>query len=115
MLPMATLESTLFTLRLIQLVLAVPLLALVGQGVVWVLSRAFGQPPAQNFFYRLLQIIASPFVRLARLVTPRFIPDARVPLVALSLLAIGYVWVMIAIAQTCIGHGVAVAQCLGAS
>jgi hypothetical protein len=112
---MASLESTLFTLRLVQLVLAVPLLALVGQGAVWVLSRAFGQPPAQNFFYKLLEIIASPFVKLARLITPRFVPDARVPWVALSLLAVGYLWVMIAIAQACIGHGIPVARCLGAS
>jgi hypothetical protein len=112
---MATLESTVFLLRLVQLVLAVPLLAIVGQGVVWVLARAFGQPPTQNFFYRLLEVIASPFIKLARLITPRFIADARVPLVALSLLAVGYVWVMIAIANTCIAHGVAVSQCLGAS
>jgi hypothetical protein len=110
--PSMSLDSTLFALRLVQLVLAVPLLAILGQGVVWVLARAFGQPPSQNFFYRLLELIASPFVRLARLITPRFVPDARIPLVALSLLAVGYAWVMFAIAQACIGHGVTVAECL---
>jgi hypothetical protein len=109
---MSDLESSLFPLRLIQLVLAVPLLAIVGQGVLWVLARAFGQLPAQNFFYRLLEVIASPFVRLARLITPRFIADAHMPLVALSLLIVGYVWTMFAIANTCIGHNLPIAQCL---
>jgi hypothetical protein len=111
---MADLDSSLFTLRLIQLVLAVPLLAIVGQGVVWVLARAFGQPPGQNVFYRLLEVIASPVVKLARLISPRFIPDARVPLVALSLLVVGYVSSMFAIANICIGHNLPIAQCLSA-
>ena len=110
---MTDLQNSLFWLRLIQLLIAIPLLALVGQGLVYLLARAFGQPPAQNFFYRLLQTIASPVVRAARWITPRFIIDARLPLVALSLLAVGYLWTMLAIARLCASHGLAIARCLG--
>jgi hypothetical protein len=107
-------DSTLFILRLVQVVLAVPLLALLGQGVTWVLARGFGQDPAQNFFYRLLEIVPRPFVKLARLITPKLIADRHIPLVVLSLLAVGYVWTMIAIANTCHARGLPVAQCLQA-
>jgi hypothetical protein len=63
------LPTTLFWLRLIQLLLAIPLLALAGQGLVHVLTRTFGQDPNANFFYRLLQTVASPFTRVCRWIT----------------------------------------------
>jgi hypothetical protein len=34
-------------------------------------------------------------------------------LVVLSLLTVGYVWVMLAIANACLGNGLAIAQCVG--
>lgn len=37
---------------------------------------------------------------------------AHLPLVALSLLAVAYLWTMIAIANLCVGAGIPVAQCL---
>jgi hypothetical protein len=40
------LDSTLFWLRLAQLLLAIPLLAIAGQGIVYVLTRVFGQDPS---------------------------------------------------------------------
>ncbi len=112
---MSDLESKLFWLRLVQLLLAVPLLAIAGQGVVYMLTRVFGQEPKANFFYRLLEVIGSPFTRLARFVTPKFVADRHLPLVALSLLAVAYVWTMIAIANVCVGAGLGIAQCLGGS
>jgi hypothetical protein len=36
------LQTTLFWLRLVQLLLAIPLLTLAGQGIVHVLTRMFG-------------------------------------------------------------------------
>lgn len=105
--------NTLFALRLVQLVIAVPLLAIVGQGVVWVLTRAFGQDPDANFFYRVLAIVPKPFNLLARFITPRFVPDARMPVVVLCLLVVAYVWTMIEIANVCHRAGLPVAQCLG--
>ena len=106
------LDSTLFWLRLAQLLLAIPLLAIAGQGIVYVLTRVFGQDPRANFFYRLLEVIGRPVTRAARLITPRFVADRHLPLVAASLLAVGYVWTMIAIANACVGAGMPVAQCL---
>jgi len=109
---LADLDSTLFWLRLLQLLLAIPLLALIGQGLVWALTRAFGQAPAQNFFYRLLQTIASPVVKVCRWISPKFVADGQVPWVALSLLAVGYLATMLAIASACHRYGLPVAQCL---
>lgn len=110
---MDSLVSTLYWLRLIQLVLAIALLALVGQGVVFVIARALGQDVSKNFFYRVLETVVMPFTRLCRLITPRFVSDRQVPMVVLSLLSVGYVWVMLAIANACLGHGLAIAQCVG--
>jgi hypothetical protein len=112
---LSDLGNTLFWLRLVQLVLAIPLLAIVGQGIVHFLARAFGQDPKVNFFYRLLEVVGSPVTRLARFIAPKFVADRHLPLVALSLLAVGYVWTMIAIANACIGAGLPVAQCLQAN
>jgi hypothetical protein len=109
------LESTLFWLRLLQLLIAIPLLALAGQGAVYLLSRAMGQPPDRNFFYRLLQIVASPVVKVCRWVTPRVIADRHVPIAAFALLLVGYFWVMLAIANACVDAGVPVGQCLSGS
>ena len=109
---MNDIESTLFWLRLVQLLIAIPLLALVGQGATSVLARMMGQPPQQNFFYRLLELVASPVVKPCRWITPGFITDRQLPLVAFSLLAVGYVWAMLAIANACVGAGLPVSQCL---
>ena len=109
---MDDLASTLFWLRLAQLVLAIPLLALVGQGVVFMIARSVGQNVSSNFFFRILETVVMPFTRLARLITPKVITDHQLPLVVLSLLLVGYIWVMMAIADLCVSHGVAVAQCL---
>ncbi len=109
---MSDLQTTLFWLRLVQLVIAIPLLALAGQGIVHVLTRVFGQDPKANFFYRLLETIASPFTRVCRYITPKFVAERHLPLVAVSLLIVGYVWAMLAIANACIGAGLPVSQCL---
>ena len=109
---MQDLESTLFWLRLIQLVLAIPLLALAGQGATYVLVRMMGQPPAKNFAYRLFEIVASPIVRPCRFIAPKFIADWQLPLIAFSLLLVGYVFTMFAIANACVSAGLPVGQCL---
>ncbi len=109
---MNDLDSTLFWLRLVQLLLAIPLLALAGQGIVNVLTRMFGQDPKTNFFYRVLETVGLPFTRVCRWITPRFVADRHLPLVALSLLLVGYAWVTLEIGGVCARHGLAVAQCL---
>lgn len=111
---MNDLASTLYWLRLAQLVIAIPLFALAGQGATWILARIMGQPPQQNVIYRLFQVIASPVVKACRFVTPRAILDRHLPLVGFSLLLVVYGWIMIEIAAVCGRHGLAVAQCLQA-
>ena len=49
---------------------------LVGQGLVLVLTRGFGQPPKANVFYRLLEVVGSPASRLARLSRRSWSPTA---------------------------------------
>ena len=109
---MNDIQSTLFWLRLVQLLLAIPLLALAGQGIVNVLCRTFGQDPKSNFFYRVLETVASPFTRACRWIAPRFVLDRHLPLVAVSLLLVGYAWTIFAIANVCMSAGLPIGQCL---
>lgn len=109
---MDDLASTLFWLRLVQLLLAIPLLALAGQGVIFMIARSVGQDVGSNFFFRVLDTVVMPFTRIARLITPKKISDRQLPMVVLSLLIVGYFWVMFAIADACTSHGLPVAQCL---
>jgi hypothetical protein len=111
-LSMNEVQTTLFWLRLIQLLLAIPFFSLIGQGLTYALVRAIGQVPENNFAYRLFAIVARPVVRICRWITPRFIEDRHLPLVAFSLLAVGYVWTMVAIGNACVRAGLPIAQCL---
>jgi hypothetical protein len=103
--------NTLFVLRLVKLVLEIALFALAGQGVVWMMVRAVGQQAERNFAYRALQTIAMPFTRLVRLVTPKLVLDRHVPWATFALLAVLWVWVTFAIANTCVGAGIPILEC----
>jgi len=74
-------------LNIIQLVLYIALLALVGQGALYVLA---GARRDSNFFYRLLQVISKPFTVPVRWITPRQVDDRHVPVVTFLLLLIVY-------------------------
>jgi hypothetical protein len=76
------------------------------------IARSLGQDVGSNFFFRVLDTVVMPFTRLARLITPKKISDRQLPMVVLSLLIVGYFWVMFAIADACTSHGLPVAQCL---
>ena len=81
----------------------IALLALLGQGLLGALS---GQKRSHNPFYRVLQAVGQPFVSLARRVSPRWVLDRHVPLVAFLVLA--FVWVLVTglRIQQCIQIGV---------
>lgn len=66
-------------------------LALLGQGALAVLAGKYRE---QNAFYRVLRIVTRPVVRAVRLVTPRFIIDAHVPMLTFFLLF--WLWIMLA-------------------
>ena len=105
-------QSTLFWLRLAQVVVAIPLLSLLGQGATHILARMMGQPPEQNLVYRLFRLVASPVVKPCRWIAPRFISDRHLPLVGFSLLLVAYVWIMLEIGGACARNGLSITQCL---
>jgi hypothetical protein len=105
-------DSTLFWLRMGKLLVEIAGLALIGQGATHLLIRMMGQSPQENSAYRLFQILTGPVVKPCRWITPRFIPDTLLPLVAFALLAAAYVWLVMSIANTCVGAGLPVAQCV---
>jgi hypothetical protein len=83
------LEATtvLIFLSLLQLILYIPLLALAGQGLLFVLA---GPKRDTNFFYRLLQLLSKPFTLLVRKITPAKVGDHQVPIVTFFLVMIAY-------------------------
>ena len=86
-------------LNLAQLVLYIALLALVGQGILFVLA---GARRDTNFFYKLLQVLSKPFTVPVRKFTPKMVSDGQVPVVTFLLLAILYAVVTFERADLCI-------------
>ena len=85
------LADVVVTLRVL---VEIALFALVGQAILAVLP---GVNRETNLFYLVLKTVASPAVRVARAVTPRFVVDQHVGWVALFLLLV--FWVGLAIAK----------------
>lgn len=77
----------LIALNLLQMLLYIPLLALAGQGALFVLA---GPKRDSNFFYRLLQLLSKPFTFVVRKLTPAKVNDVHVPFVTFFLLVIAY-------------------------
>ena len=87
----------------VKLIAEIALLALLGQ---WLLGLLAGAKRDKNIFYQILQILGRPFVSVARLVTPKFVVERHLPLVAFMLLL--FVWLAATIVkiQTCLQIGV---------
>jgi hypothetical protein len=90
-------------LTLLQLLLYVPLLALLGQGLLFVLA---GPRRDDNFFYQLLKLISKPFTVVVRKLTPRQVMDQHVPFVTFFLLVIVYAVVTFERIDLCMQVGV---------
>ena len=69
----------------------VALLALLGQGLVAILSGARRE---SNPIYQLFRIVTRPVVRIVRRVTPRQVIDRHVPFVTFFLLF--WLWILLA-------------------
>lgn len=78
----------------IQLVVAIALMALVAQAVLYVLA---GQNRDKNIFYQIVRIIPSPFVKLFRLLTPKTFEDRVIPFATFCGLAAIFLWLAFAI------------------
>jgi hypothetical protein len=94
-------------LTLLQLVLYIPLLALVGQGILYVLA---GPRRESNFFYQLLQLLAKPFTFVVRKLTPRQVGDHQVPVVTFFLVVILYLVVTFERIEACLQAGIEVCK-----
>jgi len=90
-------------LTLTQLILYVPLLALLGQALLYVLA---GAKRDSNFFYQLLKLLSKPFTVVVRKLTPRLVADEHVPVVAFFLLLIVYTVVTLERIELCVQIGV---------
>ena len=86
-------------LNAIQLVLYIALLALLGQGVLFVLAGARRE---SNFFYKLLQVLSKPFTWPLRKLMPKQVADHQVPIVAFMLLLLMYAVVTFERADLCV-------------
>jgi hypothetical protein len=89
-------------LNVLQLVIYIALIALAGQGVLYVLA---GARRHENFFYRTLQVVSKPFTVPMRKLTPRLVADEHVPVVTFLLLLVIYVVVTIEKISLCIASG----------
>ncbi len=78
--------------------------ALLGQGVLALLA---GRRRHNNLFYKILETITGPVVKVVRAITPRFIVDAHVPMLSFFLLF--WLWIVLALAKRylCGLHGLA--------
>ena len=78
----------------VQLVVAIALMALIGQAVLYVLA---GRNRDRNVFYQIIRIIPSPFVKLTRFLVPRTFEDRFMPFAAFCWLAAVFLWLAFAI------------------
>ena len=78
----------------VQLVVAIALMALIGQGVLYILA---GREREKNLFYQVVRIIPSPFVKLTRLVTPKVFEDRVIPFATFCILSAIFLWLAFAI------------------
>lgn len=74
-------------IEILKTVLFVAVCALLGQGVVGIFNWGRRQ---DNFIYQLFGIIAGPFTKLVRLVTPRVVIDRHIPFATLLVLMFAY-------------------------
>lgn len=61
----------------------VALVVMVGQGILFVLA---GASRHQNLIYRMFTVVTGPIMKATRFITPRFIVDQHIGLVAFFLL-----------------------------
>lgn len=94
-------------LTLVQLVLYIALLALLGQGILFVLA---GEKRESNIFYQLLRILSKPFTLPVRAMTPARVADRHVPILTFALLLLVYVVVTIERVKLCVAIGVEVCK-----
>jgi hypothetical protein len=92
-------EPALLLIVLFKALVEVAALSLLAQGILSVLA---GRSYQQNPVYRLFQVISSPAIWLARVVTPGFIAQQYLGLIALLLLF--WMWLALIYAKAYVCH-----------
>ena len=87
----------------VKLVAEIALLAFLGQ---WLLGLLAGKKRDSNLFYRLLQVMTSPFVKGARWLAPRVVLDRHLPLVAFLVMSFAWVIATLSKLSICMQSGV---------
>jgi hypothetical protein len=95
--------SMLFLVSALKLITEIALMALLGQGLLAILA---GDHRESNFVYRIFRSMTSPFIDMARLLSPRVVLDQHLPLVAFLLLACGWIAVTLAKIDICVRIGI---------
>ena len=90
----------------VKLLAEIASLALLGQ---WVLGLLSGPARERNPIYRVLQLIAQPWVKAARWISPRVVLDRHLPLVAFAVLLL--IWGGAALTKVSICLQIGVALC----
>ena len=65
-------------------------LFLLGRGLLYVLAGLGSAKRESNLFYQIICVITNPVIKAARFITPKFIVDAHIPLVAFVLVL--WIW-----------------------
>ena len=87
----------------LKLIAEIALMAIAGQFVIGLLA---GTRRERNVFYKLFEVVASPFVRLVRRITSRVVLDRHVPLVAFLLLTLTWFALTATKINLCVQSGI---------
>ncbi len=86
-------------LNIFQLVVYIGLLAMLGQGLLFLLA---GERREQNLFYQLFQIVNKPWMTLARWLSPARVAPAHRGYVGFFVLSVLYLAVSLAKIEHCV-------------
>jgi hypothetical protein len=87
----------------LKLIAEIALMAIAGQ---WMVGLLAGARRDQNVFYKLFEVVASPFVKVMRRLSPRVVLDRHVPLAAFLLLSVAWVALTASRISMCLEIGV---------
>lgn len=93
----------LLLLNIAQLVFYIGLLALAGQGLLYVLA---GAKRDSNLVYQMFLVLNKPWTRAASWISPHKVAERHHPVVAFCVLAVLYIVVTLAKIEHCVGVGV---------
>lgn len=88
----------------VKLVAEVALMALIGRGVLGLLA---GPGREANVFYRVLDTVCRPVLRLARAITPAAVQARHLPWISVSLLCLVWLLALALKVSVCLRIGIA--------